>query len=69
MSNMDFSDGEVRYKSNINFEEEALTPGLIKHTIYPAVQTMDRYLPGLMRVIYGGKSPVEAIAEVEGDLG
>jgi hypothetical protein len=64
---LDFSDGEVRYKSSIDFEGETLTPGLIKMAIYPAVQTMDRYLPGLMSTIYGDKAPAEAVAEIEGD--
>jgi len=62
---LDFSDGEVRYKSSLDFESQTLTPQLIKLAIYPAVQTMDRYLPGLMAVIYGGKSPAEAVAEIE----
>jgi len=63
---MDFSDGEVRYKSSLDFEGATLSPDLIKHAIYPAVQTMDRYLPGMMAVVYGGKSPAEAIEEIEG---
>jgi hypothetical protein len=63
---LDFSDGEVRYKSSLDFEDVALTPELIRNVIYPAVQTMDRYLPGLMEVIYGNRSPAEAIAEIEG---
>jgi hypothetical protein len=64
---MDFSDGEVRYKSSLDFEGTTLTPQLIKMAIYPAVQTMDRYLAGLMAVAYGGKTPLEAIDDVEGD--
>jgi len=63
---MDFSDGELRYKTSLDFEGERLTAGLVKNTIYPAVQTMDRYLPGLMSVIHGDKSPAEAIAELVG---
>jgi len=63
---MDFNDGEIRYKSSLDFECETLTPQLIKLAIYPAVQTLDRYMPGLMAVIYGGKSAAEAVAEVEG---
>lgn len=62
---MDFADGEVRYKSSLDFEDAMLTPELIKGAIYPAVRTMDRYLPGLMRVIYGGQSALEAILEIE----
>jgi hypothetical protein len=64
---MDFSDGEMRYKSSLDFEASALTPGLIRNAIYPAVETMDRYLPGLLAVIYGGLPPADAIAEIEGD--
>jgi hypothetical protein len=30
------------------------------------VSIMDKYLPGIMAVIYGGSSPTEAIALVEG---
>lgn len=62
---MDFDDGEVRYKSSIDFEGVELSPGLIRNTIYPAVQTMDRYLPGLLSVVYGGKSAEDAIGEIE----
>ncbi len=65
---LDFDDGEVRYKSSLDFEGTALTTKLIRRAIYPAVQTMDRYLPGLMSVIYGNKSPVKAVAEVEHDI-
>lgn len=65
---MDYRDGEVRYKSSLDFEGIALSPPLIKHAAYPAVQTMDRYLPGLMAVIYGDKPADQAIAEIEGDM-
>lgn len=63
---LDFNDGEVRYKSSLDFEAAELTPALIKNAIYPAVQTLDRYLPGLMKVIYGAAFPAEAVAEIEG---
>jgi hypothetical protein len=63
---MDFSDGEVRYKSSIDFEGERLTRNLIKYAIYPVVQTMDYYMPGLMKVAFGGMAPHEAIQEIEG---
>ena len=64
---LDYSDGEVRYKSSIDFEGQNLTSDLIRNAIYPAVHTMDRYLPGLLRVSFGGATPHEAIEEVEGD--
>lgn len=63
---MDYADGEVRYKSSLDFENALLTPALIRNTIYPAVQTLDRYMPGLMTVIYGGQTPAEAVQAIEG---
>jgi len=66
---MDFNDGELRYKSSLDFEGATLTAELIRNAIYPAVQTTDRYLPGLMAVIYGGEAPAEAVAEIEGGSG
>ncbi len=62
---MDFNDGEIRYKSSLDFEGETLTPKLIKNTLYPAVMTTDEYLPGLMSVMYGEKSPQEAVEQIE----
>lgn len=62
---LDFDDGEVRYKSSLDFEGAELTPTLIRNVMYPAVQTMDRYLPGILAVVYGGKSAAEAIEEIE----
>jgi hypothetical protein len=63
---LDFRDGEVRYKSSLDFEDSPLTPTMIRNAIYPAVQTIDRYLPGLMEVIYAGVSPEDAVAKIEG---
>jgi hypothetical protein len=63
---LDFNDGEVRYKSSIDFENVELNFDLIRNTMYPALQLMDRYLPGLMKVAYGGTEPVDAINEIEG---
>lgn len=61
----DLNDGEVRYKSSIDFEGHPLTHGLIHNAIYPAVTTMDRYFPSLMKVAYGGASAAEAVEEIE----
>jgi hypothetical protein len=64
---MDYSDGEVRYKSSLDFEHTELQSPMVRNALYPAVQTLDRYMPGLMRVMYGGLTPVEAILEIETD--
>ncbi len=64
---MDFEDGEVRYKSSLDFEGVELQPEIIRNAIYPAVQTMDLYLPGIMGVLYSDKTPTELIEEIEGN--
>lgn len=62
---LDMSDGEVRYKSSIDFEGIPLSYLLIRNAIYPAVQTMDRYFASLLQVMYGQSTPEAAIALVE----
>ena len=64
---MAFSDGEVRYKSSLDFEDAELTPVLIRNAIYPAVRMMYEYMPGIMSIVYDGKSATEAIIEIEGE--
>ena len=63
---LDYEDGEVRYKTSVDLEDVPDFKILLRNMIYANVLTMDKYLPGLMRVIYGGVSGPEGIAEVEG---
>jgi hypothetical protein len=61
---MDWRDGEVRYKSSLDFEGVTLTPQLIRNAIDPAVRTMSCYLPGLERIVQEGKSSEEALTHI-----
>ncbi len=63
---MDYNDGEVRYKTSIDVEEAELSAPLTKHLVYANVLTMDRYLKGIMAVAFGGGSALDAIGQVEG---
>jgi hypothetical protein len=63
---LDFEDGEIRYKTSIDVEGDRLSPAMVQQLVYANVLTMHRYLPGIMRVIYGNVSPAEATAEIEG---
>lgn len=63
---MDFRDGEIRYKASLDFEDVNLTHPLMKNLFYPAVQTADRYQPILIRVAFAGADPQQVIGEVEG---
>jgi hypothetical protein len=62
---LDYSDGEVRYKTSIDVEGDELSFPLAKHLVYANVMTMDRYLPGMMRILYGGVTPLEAVQSIE----
>ncbi len=62
---LDFEDGELRYKTSLDVEESELTLALLKPVVFANITTMDRYLPGIMSLIYGKASPLEAVAQVE----
>ena len=63
---MDYRDGELRYKTSLDVEGDALSPALMRSLVYANVAMMDHYLPGIMSVIYGNVSPEEAIEQIEG---
>ena len=62
---MDFSDGEVRFKTVIAVEDGLLTTEMIKRNVYVNLMMMDQYFPGLMSVMYAGVDPAEAVAKIE----
>ncbi len=64
---IDYGDGEIRYKTSVDVEEVDIVEPLIRHLIYANVLTMDKYFPGLMRVLYAGITPAAAVEEVEGE--
>jgi hypothetical protein len=63
---LDFADGEIRYKTSIDVQGHFLSFELIKKLVYANVTMMDEYLPGIMSVICGDVSPEKAIAQIEG---
>jgi hypothetical protein len=63
---LDFADGEIRYKTSIDVQGDFLSFELIKQLVYANVTMMDEYLPGIMSVIDGDVSPLDAIAQIEG---
>lgn len=62
---LDFGDGELRYKTSIDVEGTTLNMELLQPLTFVNVSTMDRYLPGIMGVIYGGLTPTAAVNQVE----
>jgi hypothetical protein len=64
---LDLVDGEVRFKTSIDVKDDRLSSALFQPLVYTNVVMMDRYLPGIMAVIYGGVSPENAIAQIENE--
>jgi hypothetical protein len=62
---MDFNDGEIRYKTSIGVEGDILTDRVIKRLVYANVTIIDHYLPGIRAVMDGNMSPKDAIAKIE----
>ena len=62
---MDFRDGEIRYKTSIDVEGGELTTQMVKTLVYVNVMMMDKYLPGVMSVIYANTPPADAVAKIE----
>lgn len=62
----DYNDGEIRYKTSIDVEGAELTEALVRHMVYANVIILDRYLPGMMRVIYAEADPQAEIDKIEG---
>jgi len=62
---LDFEDGEIRYKTSLDTEELALNHTVFKNVVYANLSMMDQYLPGIMSMLYANISPREVIDQIE----
>lgn len=62
---LDFRDGEVRFKISADYEGAIVTNKTFKNLILSGLSVANRYYPGIMKVIWGGVSVKDAINEVE----
>lgn len=62
---MDFADGEVRFKTSIDVSGHRLAPDLFENLLDANLATMDAYLPALEAVRDGRMTPEAAVAMVE----
>lgn len=62
---LDFRDGEIRYKCFVNCDET--TPGFatIKDSIYIPGRMFSKYGDGILAVLFGQKSAADAVADCE----
>jgi hypothetical protein len=62
---LDYDDGQLQFRSSVDFEGVGLSENLIANVILPATSAVDRFAEGLMDVLAGRKDAEEAIAEVD----
>ncbi len=62
---LDFRDGQIRYKTSIDVENNQLNFAVIKQLVYANVRMMDEYLPGIISIINNDLSPEVAINQIE----
>lgn len=64
---MDFNDGEVRFRTSISIdvEDSHLTVAQVKQIVYINVATMDYYLPSIKLVAFGYVTPERAFQEIQ----
>ena len=59
---LDFSDGEVCFKTSMRFTDDELTEAMAKDLMYCNFSTFDCYLPSFMALVFGGRSVRQAVA-------
>jgi hypothetical protein len=62
---LNFDNGEIRYKTSTNVKNHSLDADTIRPLVYTNVKMIDKYLPGIIAVAKSGMSPAEAIAQIE----
>lgn len=61
---MDFANGQVRFKTSVDVGRSALDQAMIRTLVYTNVQTMGRYFTGIMSVIHTSQTPDQALESV-----
>jgi hypothetical protein len=64
---MDFNDGEIRFKTSLDAKKSELTDDLIRPVVYINVAMMDRYFPALAAVLENRATPQQAFELIEHD--
>jgi len=62
---IDYNDGEIRFKTSVDFMEYPVEPEVINRMIDTSLAMADIYTPGLGVLIYADFTPEQAIDKVE----
>jgi hypothetical protein len=63
---MDFDDGEVRYKTSLDYQDISVNPTVIGNLINANIVSMDKAIPSIMGLIYGSLVIEEAVKKIVG---
>ena len=64
---LNYDDGEVRFRTGIDVDGGELNKDMIKNIVYFNLYTMDRYVAGLKQVVEEGLAPADVVAQVEAE--
>ncbi len=62
---MDYNDGEVRFKTSIDIEGGELNHKMIDNLLSANLTTVDHYFHGLMKIIYSSATPKSIVEKIE----
>jgi hypothetical protein len=62
---LDFRDGEMRYKASLFSADEIPSQKMVERVVDMTFLMWKRYGDGMLNVLYGGKSPADEIAAAE----
>ena len=62
---MDYSDGEIRFRTSLFCDDTIPTYEQIKYMFYGNILSIEKYGDALTKVMYGMASPQDAIEEAE----
>lgn len=64
---MNWSDGNVVFRTGIPVTASGVSEKAIEHLVYAPLYIMDRYLPGLLAVALGNADPKKTVEDAEKD--
>lgn len=62
---LDFRDGEIRFRSFVDCENLLPSTDVVKNSVHCTAAMFKRYAPGIVDIIFGGASAKDAIAKCE----
>ena len=61
---LDAKDGEIRFKVSAIVKESKLSVEMVRQMVGVAMNTMDKFFPGIMAIQYANKTPEEALHDI-----